>query len=316
MSVWTVLGGGAIGGFVAASLMRSGMSVSLCLSERYRNKPYHPLKFESAEGVHDEFSPDWVFAPVAQTKVLLVCLKSYHVVAALEKHQRHIDPKCVIVLLHNGMGVSESVQQRFPHNPIVLGTTANAVVSVGDLSVKQMGYGDTWLGTLEAHDGLTNATLARWFQAIPRSYWTQNIAEKVWLKLAVNSAINPITALHQCRNGALMEEAHRPLFEQVVQEIYAVCTAERLPWSQQELRRKIVEVVELTAQNYSSMNRDVFYGRKTEIESILGHLINRAHLSGIMLPNCRRLYDGIKQMESHYLTQSDTDQYCATLVTF
>ena len=35
--------------------------------------------------------------------------------------------------------------------------------------------------------------------------WTDDISAKLWRKLALNCAINPLTVLHDCRNGGLRD---------------------------------------------------------------------------------------------------------------
>ena len=52
-------------------------------------------------------------------------------------------------------------------------------------------------------------------------------------------------------------------------------------------------VIAATANNYSSMNRDLAAGRETEIEAISGVLLRTAAEQGIELPEHLRLYQQI-----------------------
>ena len=49
--------------------------------------------------------------------------------------------------------------------------------------------------------------------------------------------------------------------------------AEGQPTGSDELLRRVMTVVELTADNYSSMYQDMELGRETEIEAITGFLL-------------------------------------------
>ena len=49
-----------------------------------------------------------------------------------------------------------------------------------------------------------------------------------------------------------------------------------------ELLRRVMTVVELTADNYSSLYQDMEQGRETEIEAITGFLLGKAAAHGIV----------------------------------
>ncbi|MNN79371.1 2-dehydropantoate 2-reductase [compost metagenome] len=71
--------------------------------------------------------------------------------------------------------------------------------------------------------------------------------------------------------------------------------AEGQPANRDELLRRVMMVVELTADNYSSMYQDMELGRETEIEAITGFLLARAAQHGIAVPVNQGLYQAIKE---------------------
>ena len=71
--------------------------------------------------------------------------------------------------------------------------------------------------------------------------------------------------------------------------------AEGQPTGSEELLRRVMMVVELTADNYSSMYQDMEQGRETEIEAITGFLLNKAALHGIAVPVNQGLYQAVKE---------------------
>jgi 2-dehydropantoate 2-reductase len=75
----------------------------------------------------------------------------------------------------------------------------------GDWRVVFAGHGFTWLGDAG------HPTAPIWLEdlhaaGIPHE-WSTDILTRLWRKLALNCAINPLTVLHDCRNGEL--QAHQ-----------------------------------------------------------------------------------------------------------
>ncbi|XP_034480856.1 2-dehydropantoate 2-reductase-like [Drosophila innubila] len=117
--------------------------------------------------------------------------------------------------------------------------------------------------------------------------WTPDILTRLWRKLALNCAINPLTVLHACRNGGLAEHHC---------EVATLCAelAELLQHCGQseaatDLQVEVERVIQATAANYSSMYQDVRQGRRTEIH-LLGHACRVAARHGRHLAHLERLH--------------------------
>ncbi|KAI0652044.1 ketopantoate reductase-like protein [Trametes meyenii] len=119
-------------------------------------------------------------------------------------------------------------------------------------------------------------------------------------KLVVNSFINPVSALLQCKNGGVLESIRgRDLADRVCREAHRIFQAEwslevrqqrrslaeqglgnvlPAPYPRQlkslVLLREIERVVELTKDNYSSMYMDLKLRRPTEIDFLNGYLMH------------------------------------------
>src|SRR5690606_31811199 len=130
--------------------------------------------------------------------------------------------------------------------------------------------------------------------------WESDILPVLWLKLAVNCAINPLSALHDCPNGEVPERAGA-IFEPLLAELHALLSSEGVSLSLAELRERILAVIRATASNSSSMRQDVLAGRRTEIDFILGHAWRSARQAGLSTPVLDALY---LQLHNH-LTERD-----------
>jgi 2-dehydropantoate 2-reductase len=110
-------------------------------------------------------------------------------------------------------------------------------------------------------------------------------------KLAANCVLNPLTAILDVRNGCIKENPELwPLHERLLQEISTVFQSlpelQRLPidrdlFSLSSLQSVVLDTIEKTAQNSSSMREDLRKGRATEIEYINGWILRRGKELGI-----------------------------------
>ncbi|NYY81077.1 hypothetical protein DMI65_06075 [Escherichia coli] len=82
-----------------------------------------------------------------------------------------------------------------------------------------------------------------------------NIRAELWRKLAVNCVINPLTAILNCPNGELRH--HQQEIMQICEEVAAVIEREGHHTSAEDLRDYVMQVIDATAENISSMLQDI-----------------------------------------------------------
>ncbi|ASI24131.1 TPA: 2-dehydropantoate 2-reductase [Aeromonas salmonicida] len=293
---WSLLGCGALGGVFASLLTQSGQSTRVLLRDRHRSTLHPGIDFTSLEGQTQLIAIERGFVDQpGQIKRLLVMTKAGQVVSALTPLAGKLAAGVPIVLLHNGMGIAEQVVQLFPHNPVIAGVTSHGAMQSGHFVFRHTGKGETWLGPVNeaarAHASLAEDLTA----ALGQAGWDEQILARQWQKLAINCAINPLTALYKLKNGELAGPRFADALQQICVEVADVMQAEGQPTSSDELLRRAMTVVELTADNYSSMHQDMEQGRETEIEAITGFLLACAAKHGIAVPVNQGLYQAIKE---------------------
>ncbi|MEM4888721.1 MAG: ketopantoate reductase C-terminal domain-containing protein, partial [Thermosphaera sp.] len=101
---------------------------------------------------------------------------------------------------------------------------------------------------------------------------TSNIDYYRWLKLALNSIVNPITALTRKRNKIILDEDARELVNQLIEEFIQVAKKYGFSFEKEGLVSYIIRNVELTRENKSSMLQDILRKKRTEIDYINGFL--------------------------------------------
>ena len=111
----------------------------------------------------------------------------------------------------------------------------------------------------------------------------------------INAIINPLTALSGETNGSLL--TRRAEIEALCHELQPLLLREGFAWSEEQWQARILEVVEATASNYSSMQQDLAAQRPTEIDYITGYILRQAQPLGLSLPRHQQLYDAIQARE-------------------
>lgn len=289
----TVLGCGALGQLWLASLHRQGHDVQGWLRVP---QPFCPVNVIMPDGRRCNLNltandPDHL----AESELLLVTLKAWQVSGAIAALLPRLAPNCAILLLHNGMGTIEELPRHISQ-PLLAGITTHAARRSATV-VEHVAAGITHIGPIRADED--RSPLAEILhQALPDVAWHNDIAATRWLKLAANCAINPLTAVYQCRNGGL--SAYPQRLEALCREIASVMEREGYPTSADSLMLYVSQLIQHTADNTSSMLQDVLAQRHTEIDYITGYLLRRARQHGLALPENSRLFEQIKQKENEY----------------
>lgn len=277
MTNWHILGAGAIGCLWATALVNSGQSVTLILRNQDALDRFTAAKgsilLKTTEGeqsvsVSAQLAPD-----VRQIRRLLVTTKAHATLEAVSSVEHALLPNTELLLLQNGMGPQQQLATSLKQ-AIWAGSTTDGVWVEAPFCIVQAGHGVTRIGPLNNSTPLPSA--------LPEQLTLQadaQIEQTLWHKLAINCAINPLTALHQCCNGELLT---KPViyqrFKKVCEEIEEVMKALNIAPLSPSVLERASEVAQLTATNRSSMLQDITHHRKTEIEQITGFLCQQAKL--------------------------------------
>lgn len=289
----TLIGAGAIGTLWAVKLTQAGHSVNLVTRDHASERTL------SLDGTSFTLPANQT-ALMQQSDLWLVCTKAYDIQAALLPYLSYLHPETLVVLMHNGMGPHQWLATQLPDaQPLLLATTSHGVCRARTGDYQHTGHGPTAIGPGN-QAGHACAFIAEVFDhALPTATWKRDIFQSLWYKLAINSVINPLTAVHGIQNGELLKVDYDPIIRELCQELANVMRAEGVHTSVTEIRQQIDTVVKATANNYSSMNRDVFYQRPTELEYITGYVLQRAAEHHISAPHHHQLYQAVQQGQRH-----------------
>ncbi|MDR9764745.1 2-dehydropantoate 2-reductase [Shewanella baltica] len=302
-----ILGAGAVGQLICRQLTVAGMNVGFigrnALESSQQVLSFTPLA--SADDLQQQMQAIPYSVPIltADTldniRLVIVCVKAYQVLDALSPLLKQLPSQCHILLLHNGMGphlaLAPLINAQANGRGLSLGTTSQGVLRQAHWQIKQTGQGLTQLGHFagaELTKHYRNALLA----AIPSSEWVDAIVPCLWQKLAVNAAINPLTALYQCPNGKLAKPDFSEMINSILDELVMVAAHDGVSLDQSFLHDRVYQVIRLTAGNFSSMHQDIAHQRRTEIDQINGYICERAQAHGLSAPVNAELWARVKQL--------------------
>lgn len=230
---------------------------------------------------------------------LLVCVKSYQVKQALEPVLLHLNINSSIILCHNGMGtLAELPEQVIDKHAILALLTTHGCLRVKARHIRHTGRGFSDIGvisgqlTVKQQTELTNILNL----ALPRVEWTNNIVEKQWRKLAINCVINPLTTLHQLKNGQILADKFTTQISAILTEVSQVAKSQGVELNLRELEQIVTGVAQATSNNISSMRCDVLGGKKTEIDYISGYIHRLGAKEHLATPENTRLWQQVSTL--------------------
>ncbi|WP_141527921.1 2-dehydropantoate 2-reductase [Bacillus sp. AFS023182] len=224
-----------------------------------------------------------------QMDYLFVAVKQYHLVNILPfiKEQRRI------IFLQNGMSHLHILQEIKCEN-IAVGIVEHGAKKENKYTVNHTGVGVTKFGVvngeLSQFDSLLDCFSPKYFSVQVEEDWKQTM----YYKLVINVCINPLTALFGIQNGVLLSNPYfYRVMEQIFQEVVFLVGEER----KEDLWLLVCRVCETTASNTSSMLADIRAGQETEIDAIIGYVMEEARKQQKQVPVLQFVYNSIKGLE-------------------
>lgn len=298
-----IVGPGALGSVFAALLARGGHDVSLLgrPTDHLRALQRDGLRLQSPSGVVERIDLHATDDPavVAGADTAIVLVKTPDTAAAIRAIQPQLGPSHMVLTLQNGLGNAERIRNVIGAGPRILaGVTSQAAHRLGPGVVVHAGEGPTLIGAIDAADSdAARVAVAFSAAAIPTVAVT-DIEPAIWRKVAVNAAINGLTALGGFPNGTIAsDDALLDAAEIIAEEAASVARARGIELG--GMRRQVHETALATSGNRSSMLQDLEAGRPTEVEAIHGAIVASGAEVGIATPATQVLAALIRSRSAH-----------------
>lgn len=304
-----VMGAGAVGLFFAAKLARAGHPVTVVA------RPAHVAAI-ARDGLRVQSSVDGASTvpltavtaaeALAPCDVVLVCVKTVDTDAVGDALARVLRPDALVVSLQNGVDNAGRIRDAAGIDALAAVVYVAASMP-GPGHLLHAGRGDLILGEYgPALSGRPRAAgrdrrIAALFESagVPCPV-SVDVRVELWEKLVVNCAFNAISALTRQRYGRMVADAGiRDLMRQIIDECVAVAAADGVALADAERQfDAALQIGEAMARATSSTAQDMARGRKTEIDSLNGHVARRGAALGVPTPANQALHALIRLAES------------------
>lgn len=263
------------------------------------------LWLEHPDGHRTHHKPNITDDPseLSEIELALVVVKSRQTSEAADTAATFLNPDGLAITLQNGLNNYSALRRVLGDHRASQGVTSEGATTLGVAEVRHAGHGLTYF----SRDKLSNPAQAEKIPAIVdlfnRAGFDAHLADNtdglVWGKLAVNAAINPITALLRVPNGFLLEHGELvAIMSEATHEVAAVAKAQGIDLPFADPAERAMSVARMTAGNYSSMLQDILRGAPTEIEAICGAVARTARELNVPAPINNRLFLLVQQIES------------------
>ncbi|MEI4471853.1 ketopantoate reductase family protein [Frigidibacter sp. MR17.24] len=232
---------------------------------------------------------------VAGAEIVLFCVKSADTEAAGAAIAAHLAPGAVVMSLQNGISNAERLAAVLGR-PVVPTVVYVASQMGGPGHVVHNGRGELVLGE---GPGAAEAAAILSGAGIGCEVSDQAITA-MWTKLAVNCALNAVSAATQQGYGRIAAEPGAvAMMRDIVAECRAVAAAEGVTLPA-DIDAQVERITSAMRDQISSTGQDVALRKPTEIDWINGEVARRADRAGIAAPLNRALTVIVRLIEARY----------------
>lgn len=299
-----VVGGGNVGVLLTYALINSGAKLSAHVLVR---NPQHlevlkreGVKIFTAEGSLLRLGGSY-FISYEDLRMLdlfdliLIATKAYDSLEAIKTVKEYLRDEGVLVTCQNGLrSYEEALKILGPERTATI-VLNHGVFRIGLQEFKWIGGSTSYLGS----KGVPKEVLSSVASLLKDLHVqvVEDIEPYRWLKLAVNAAINPLTALYEVKNKFIaIDENLSRIAAMVVAEVQEVAEKYGVKMPTDPLG-EVMRVAKATGENYSSMLQDIMHKKKTEIDYINGEVVVRGREVGVPTPVNEVLWLMIKYKE-------------------
>jgi 2-dehydropantoate 2-reductase len=296
-----VFGAGALGGFVGGVLSQKFDVTLYGREDKMLTIRDRGLKIT---GVTDIFvNPKTAHDPHdiegQDFDLIILTVKAYDTDSSLNLIKKIISGETAVLTLQNGLDNEIKIAKAIGEERTIGGVTSHGLTFMEPGHVHHAGVGETKIGEMDGKESKRIKEIANALKAVGiETEVSLKIKKEIWIKGIVNAGINPLTALSRLKNGYLLKVPYlERLLEATCKECIEVAKIKGIDLSDCDAVEKTKNVARLTSENKSSMLQDIERGRKTEIDSINGKIVEIGQKHGFETPINSTLVSLIKGIE-------------------
>ncbi|TQV81478.1 ketopantoate reductase family protein [Aliikangiella coralliicola] len=294
---FNIIGAGAIGHLWTSFLINHGHKATL-----YSRSPRSPqfLQIQSPLGnfeqkINYQTIEDWKDADI-----ILICVKAHQLEKLCQQLSQIMTKPCHIILMMNGMGLLEIVEQYLPQMAVIHASIIHGAY-IQENELVHTGNGKTVIGNINSNysEQEYQTLIQQLNESLPCVSWNNAHRQAMNLKLVINAIINPLTAINGQLNSSVLSDGKlNAQAESLLKELTPILKLILPKMSFHEIKEQVELVAHNTRNNQSSMLQDIRANKTTEIDFINGYLIDCAKKQQIELSQHVEIIKKIKALEN------------------
>ncbi|HTA23882.1 MAG TPA: 2-dehydropantoate 2-reductase [Terriglobales bacterium] len=316
-----IAGAGAIGAYIGARMAQAGFDVTLFARGPHLHAiQKHGVQVKSCEG-------DFVARPkiagslaeVGPVEVVFLGVKAHGLPQLAPQLQPVLGPETTVVSTQNGIpwwyfqgfgGEWEGIRiERVDPGGVisaaieadrVIGSIVYFATEIAVPGVIQHIEGDRI--TLGEPNGMRSDRCRTIAEALIASGLrcpvTTRIRHEIWVKLLGNASLNPVSALTRATLGEMLRDSEvRSLIRNIMQEVEAV--SHKLGMELPVTVDQRIAGAGKVGEHKTSMLQDIEAGRPTELEALVGAVVELGERVGLPMSYTRTVYSCAKLLAEH-----------------
>ena len=269
-----IVGIGGVGGYLGAMLAHTYPHVTLAArGKRLEHIKEHGLTLHSVYSGEITAFPEHVTTAdaIGPQDYIFVCVKNYSLEDVCRQITPFVDDHTVLIPVMNGVDTGERMR-----NLLKKGTVIDSLIYI--VAYASPDFSITQIGNLAA----------------------DNIIAAIWRKYILNCAYNITTARYNRTIGQLREDPETAAqYETLVRESWLVSEAAGAGVPETSINEIIDQFYhKLDPASTSSLQRDIWAGRPSELETFSGYLVRKAKELSVPVPLSETMYSDLKEIVS------------------
>lgn len=245
------------------------------------------VRIKEKDGSITECRPNAVLSTngIGVQDLVIVFVKSMFTISALEANKGIIGPDTYLMTLQNGAGHESKLLKFADRKHVIIGSTQHnsSVIQAG--FVNHGGSGVSSIGLLDGDSDALKPIADNLTSCGFECHTENNVQKQVWKKLFTNTAASSLTALFQVPLGFIHSDPNANwLMRQLCREAVEVANSLGLAFDLDEVVGDVDRVCINAPNGYTSIYADIRDGRRSEVDTISGSVVEAAHDQGIEVP--------------------------------
>jgi 2-dehydropantoate 2-reductase len=297
-----IIGTGGVGGYFGAKLASAGNRVTfLARGKHLEAMQANGLVVKSIVGdfTVKEFRATSSIGEIGLVDLVLVCVKAWQVKEVRNELKSILHPQSVVIPLQNGVLAADELLEVIDKQHVVGGLCR--IISKIEAPGVISHFGVTPTIVFGELDGTTSDRMMAIKQVFDmadiKSHISANIQAEIWKKF-ISICVSGLLAITKTNYGELRElPATRQMMIDLFDEVYLLAQRMDIDIEPDFVAKTVSFIDSFPPDTTSSLTRDVWDGKPSEIEYQNGTVVRLGHIHGVETPTNKFVYNCILPME-------------------